>query len=403
MRKTTVLLMSIYAAGAAIPAFAEDGASEVELKPIIDIRARYEGVDQDNALRDADAVTARIRAGLEVKVSDFSFLAEGEGTLAVIDNYNSTTNGNAGIFSVVADPENIELNRLQLQYAGISKTKVTVGRQRINIGDQRFVGAVAWRQNEQTFDALRVQSSALGPVSVDASYIISQRTIFGVDAGPRQSFDMDTFLVDLGLNLGPVKLTGFAHFIDQDQPARFAFASKTFGIRAVGKFNLGKAKLTAKASYANQSDYQTNPADYDVDYIAVELAGAASGFGAKVGYEELGADGAGNRFQTPFATLHKFNGWADLFLSTPATGLRDYYGGVSYAPGNIGPFKGVKTQLVYHKFEADVGGADYGDEINASLGFKLGKVGVLFKYADFNSDGFAVDTTKFWLQFGWKY
>ena len=29
--------------------------------------------------------------------------------------------------------------------------------------------------------------------------------------------------------------------------------------------------------------------------------------------------------QTPLATLHKFNGWADLFLTTPNAGLEDAY------------------------------------------------------------------------------
>lgn len=403
MTKRVALFLSLMAGTAATPALAETGEGGIELKPIIDIRVRYEGVDQNNALQDADALTTRVRAGFEAKASDFTFLAEAEGTLAIAEDFNSTTNGNGGIFSVVADPENIELNRLQLQYTGIEKTKFTIGRQRIVMNDSRFVGNVGWRQNEQTFDAVRLQSSALGPVSIDASYVNSQRTIFGVDAGARQSFDMDTFLVDAGIKAGPVKVTGFAYLIDQDQAARFAFATKTFGLRAVGKFDLGAVKLTAIGSYATQSDYKTNPGNYNVDYINAELGGSVSGFGAKIGYEELGSDGAGNRFQTPLATLHKFNGWADLFLSTPATGLRDYYGGVSYAFGSIGPLKGVKAQAIYHKFEADVGGADYGDEIDASLGFKVGKVGVLFKYADYNSDGFAVDTTKFWFQLGWKY
>ena len=376
-------------------------AEGVTLDPILNARLRYEHVDQPAT--DADALTIRLRSGIEISVSDFSFLAEAEGTLAVVEDFNSTTNGNGGLFSVVADPENVELNRLQIQYSGIEKTKFTVGRQRIVMNDSRFVGNVGWRQNEQTFDAVRLQSSALGPVSIDASYVNSQRTIFGVDSGARQSFDMDTFLLDVGVKAGPVKVTGFAYLIDQDQAARFAFASKTIGLRAVGKFDLGGAKLTAIASYANQTDYKTNPGNYDVDYINAELGASFSGFGAKVGYEELGSDGAGNAFQTPLATLHKFNGWADLFLATPGTGLRDYYGGVSYSFGDVGPLKGVKAQAINHKFDADVGGADYGDEIDASLGFKIKPFGILLKYANYSADTFGVDTEKFWFQIGYSF
>jgi len=187
---TGALIPAVLSMGVAAPALAADDDG-IEVQPIVDIRLRYEGVDQDNALRDGDAITARVRAGFEAGISSFSVLAEAEGTLAIVEDSNSTTNGNAGIFSVIADPQNVELNRLQLQYTGIEKTKFTVGRQRIILDDSRFVGNVGWRQNEQTFDAVRLETSILGPVSLDATYTNSQRTIFGIDAGPRQSFDQD--------------------------------------------------------------------------------------------------------------------------------------------------------------------------------------------------------------------
>jgi hypothetical protein len=41
-----------------------------------------------------------------------------------------------------------------VQYA-TKALDLTLGRQRINLDDQRFVGSVGWRQNEQTFDAVR--------------------------------------------------------------------------------------------------------------------------------------------------------------------------------------------------------------------------------------------------------
>ena len=45
----------------------------------------------------------------------------------------------------------------------------------------------------------------------------------------------------------------------------------------------------------------------------------------------LGGDnGSGNRaFQTPLATKHAFQGWADQFLTTPADGIEDAYLGVT--------------------------------------------------------------------------
>ena len=151
------------------------------------------------------------------------------------------------------------------------------------------------------------------------------------------------------------------------------------------------------ASYARQSDYGNNPLPYDADYFNAQLGAGLFGFNFMAGYEELGSDGGVAAFQTPLATLHAFNGWADTFLTTPATGLRDYYVTVGRSIG-VPILPGLKADLTYHEFDSDFGGLDYGHEWDASLGFKLGPVGLLAKYANYQSDGFAVDTEKFWLQ-----
>src|SRR5687768_16022120 len=129
------LFLLLAAASAATPAL----AAEIQLKPILDGRLRYEHVDQEGIAREADAVTLRLRPGAEIASGPFILLAEAEGTLAISEDYNSGLNGKTAL-PLVADPENIEINRLQLQFRGIPKTIATVGRQRILIEDQRFVG-----------------------------------------------------------------------------------------------------------------------------------------------------------------------------------------------------------------------------------------------------------------------
>ena len=122
------------------------------------------------------------------------------------------------------------------------------------------------------------------------------------------------------------------------------------------------------------------------------------------GYELLGGDArAGKSFQTPMATLHKFNGWADLFLTTPQTraygGLQDWYGGLAYRFDGVKALPGLNAAVTYHRFDSDYGNVRYGDEWDASMGFKLTKhMNVLAKYADYSAKGFGVDTRKFWLQ-----
>ena len=385
---------AVAAASAASPALAEP----LKLTPLIDARLRYEGVDQQGKSEQADALTFRMRSGLEAKSGPWSFLAEAEATLAINGDYNSTVNGRTA-FPVVADPQTIELNRVQLQYRGLPQTVVTLGRQRINLDDQRFVGTVLWRQNEQTYDAVRLESAALGPLTADITYSWSVRSIFGIDS-PLQSIGGDNVLAQLGGKAGPVAIKGFAYLVDQDQAGRRQFSSQTYGARATGSFALSSQfKLGIVASFAQQSDYKNNPNTYAAEYWLGEAQMAAHGLTLTGGYEVLGASSGRpfTSFQTPLATAHKFNGWADLFLTTPPNGLRDAYAGLGYAlPTPRGP---VSLSVIYHRFDSDRLDQHYGDEWNAQAAFKLTPhIGLLVKYADYRAASFGTDTRKLWLQ-----
>src|SRR3546814_541707 len=127
------------------------------------------------------------------------------------------------------------------------------------------------------------------------------------------------------------------------------------------------------------------------------------GCGIKGGYEKRGSDDGVSAFQTPLATLRAFNGGADLFLTTPANGIQDYYAGLSKKFGDAGPLKGVNAAVVYHKFDSDFGSVKYGDEWDASLGFAVQGYPILFKYANYNAKNFGTDTEKFWVQISFKY
>ena len=394
---------SAYASGTG-PIVIDDG---VTLDPMLNARLRYERVDQDNAGLDADALTIRLRPGVKLAFDDgLSFLAEAEATLGLVNDYNSTTNGKGGLFSVVADPQNIELSRLQLNYETKNGDQITIGRQQINIDDQRFVGSVGWRQNDQTFDAIRAQATLFGALNLDGTYAISQRTIFGVDSGNRQSLDGTFFFAGAGVKTGPVAIKGFAYLLDYDAKEGMSLnSSQSYGVRATADIPLGSDfKLNINASYVTQADYGDNPLDYSADYIAASLGATVMGFGLTGGYEELGAgNNPGIAFRTPLATLHKFNGTADLFLNTPAAGLRDYYVTVGKKLPTVKLLPGLNASVTYHKFEADQGGANYGDEWDAQIGFKIQSIGVLVKYANYNANSFGTDTEKLWLQLGYSF
>lgn len=378
--------------------------SGLTLDPIIDARIRYEGVDQPTT--DADALTVRLRTGVELKhaPSHLSVLVEAEGTLGLVNEYNAFPFPLPGSsqrrpqYAVVADGQSIELNRAQIMYK-VKNFALTLGRQRINLDDQRFVGSVAWRQNEQTFDAVRAEAT-LGPVSLDATYAIQQDTIFGSDAGPRRAIKGGFVFLQAGVKAGPFTLKGFSYIIDYDEVFAFGNSSQTYGGRISGSVPLSKAvKLNVLASYARQMDIGRNPVNYEADFFVGELGLAYRGFTLTGGYEKLGADkAAGKAFQTPLATLHKFNGWADLFLTTPGNGLEDTYVTLAKVFPKVKTVQGLNANVTYHEFRSDVGGVKFGTEWDASVSFKTKKVGWLVKYANYNADRFGVDRQILWLQ-----
>ncbi len=409
----------LYVGTALITATAQAHAEPVKVKPLVDARLRYEHVEQAAAipLQDADAVTLRIRAGAEVSNKAFAFLVEAEATLAASENYNSFLNGKT-TYAAVPDPQNIELNRIQLQFKSIPKTLITLGRQRINLDDQRFVGSVGWRDNEQTFDAARIEYSGIKNVKADITYAISNRTIWGVDGGNRfgparlAAIDGDNVFVNLSYKHKYGTLTGFAYLVDQDEVlvSGYRLSSQTIGARFAGAAPLNKkAKLTYAISYARQSDYHRNPNNYGTDYLLGELGLEGKGFKVLGGYELLGAStgAALTSFQTPLATLHKFNGWADKFLTTPANGLQDIYGTFGYTKAKVGGFDSIALTATYHDFKSDRLSIHYGDEVNLQLVAKMKKYSFTLKYADFNAKapgvGLPTDTKKFWASVEWVF
>ncbi|WDF71190.1 alginate export family protein [Novosphingobium sp. KACC 22771] len=383
--------------------------------PIVDARLRWEDVDATT--KSADAVTLRVRAGAEIKhkASGLSALVEGAGTVALDDHYSGFPYANLASSqyhstqAVIPDPQNAAFNRFQIAYQkqGIG---LTIGRQRINLDDQRFVGSVAWRQNEQTFDAARAAVNG-GPISLDATYAISQRSIFGNDGGARTAYNGRFIFLNGGLKNRIGSIKGFAYILDYDKTAFSNAAarstldsSQTYGLRGnTAPIRLAKGiSFALTGSYANQRNYDRNVRAYSADYYFGEGALTVMNTTFTGGYEELGADrgaaGGTWSFQTPMATLHKFNGTADLFLTTPANGLADTYVGVSGKFPKVKALPGLNYGATYHWFGSAVNGLKYGNELDAQIGFKISKITWLVKYADYQAKGFGADTKKFWLQ-----
>ncbi len=394
-----------------------------ETKPIIDVRVRYETVDQDPSTtftKDAEALVARARLGAETgKAWSTALLVEGEFVGKLMDDYREDpTVAKNTLFPVVPDPDAVEVNRFHFTNTSIANTVITLGRQRINLDDQRFIGNVGWRMNEQTYDALRVVNKPMaGNFTIDVTYSNRVNRIFGPDS-PQGSYKGDLILGNLAYQFKVGKLTAFNYLMDFDpiptpivpagaNPLRVS--TNTMGLRFAGERPLSKIKLGYAVSYAQQKDYGDNPVQFDNDYFLAELTATYKQYSLMLGNEILTgylAPGSATPvgFATPLATLHKFQGWVDKFLTTPGNGIDDRYAQFTANFKGVGPVETLTAVVAYHTYEAERGSVDYGDEINASLVAKKGRFTGTLKYGDYSegptaaSRAVARDTKKLWAQ-----
>ncbi len=369
----------------------------------INVRARYEGVDKDNALKDANALTARLRLNYRTgKWQGWSAFAEYDHVFHVLRDFNAgggTTPAKDGVYQTVADPKGSDLNQLYLDYAVSDDWKLRIGRQRVLLDNQRFVGGVGWRQNEQTYDAFAVSSSAISKTALTYAYVGQVRRIFGQTSAAGK-MNVDTHLLNAKVTINDSwSVTPYFYLIDNQDAA--VTSTSTFGARLAGNVIVGEGKIGLVAELATQSDAGNNPASYDADYSHLSaLWSMDNGLSLGLAFESLGTDSANfQSFRTPLATLHAFQGWADMFLSTPGNGIDDFFATVK--------FKAGKWNLtgVYHDFSAETGSFDYGTELDVSAGTKISKnYGLLFKGAFFSTDSLSyVDTNKFWIMFTANY
>ncbi|MCU0756130.1 MAG: alginate export family protein [Xanthomonadales bacterium] len=366
-----------------------------------ELRVRHEHVEDDAFAAQADALTLRSRFGFRSAAwSGVSGYLEAESVYALHEDYNSTANRRVG-FPVVADPEGSEINQAYIAYGFNSATQVLLGRQRLNYDNQRFFGSVAFRQNEQTFDAASLQWSRADLV-LRLAYLDKVHRVFG-NSNPNASLrqqDLAALLVNAsyrfsndwfpGLSGG--QLTGYGYFIENEDVV--ASSARTIGLRWTSGLPLSEQiRWFYAVELAQQDDFRGGNPSIDASYRLFEsgLNWFDGKYQVKLGQERLGGNGR-SAFQTPFATLHAFNGWTDRFLVTPADGLRDRY---LDASAKIGP--GLLS-VQWHRFDAERNRRSYGTETGIQYQWPLNpQLTATLKAGKYEAKDFAADVFKAWM------
>lgn len=364
----------------------------------LNLRYRFEMVDvANNGKETAYANTLRLRLGyLSPTFYGLQAYAEFEGNVAMQPDYYAPKSSWQGDPNreVIADPQASELNQMWVSYKGIPDTELKAGRQKINIDDQRFIGAVGWRQMEQTFDAGLISNKSIENLTLKVGYIGQVQSIWSTKDTIQFPFTTINYQFK---DVASITAYGFwlADF-DQGQTGKSA---QTYGLTVTGSPKLTKdIRFHYHAEYSYQADYKSNSANFDLSRYSLMAGASVMGITLKGAVEELGANGT-NSFQTPFGTNHKFQGWADVFLVTPVNGIRDINATLAAKP------LGIKLAFVYHNFQSVTNSIDYGNEYDFLVTKKFGQhYQLLVKYAYYDANeanGFATynkNVHKFWLQ-----
>jgi Alginate export len=398
-RAGLVVSVCVALLGAASSALADPDGTLMDAleatQPLVNIRMRSESVGQFATQDSAEAVTVRGRFGFETgEAWGTSVLAEGVALTPLDTDYNSTVNGKTR-YPTVPDPETYGLDRLELVNTSIPETTLTVGRQRVNLDDQRFVGSVNWRQLEQTFDAVRVVNRSLPGVTIDLTYLDRVKRVFGPDSS-QGTYRGDNYLANVAYQTPFGRLVGFAYLLDFDiDPTD---STQTYGSRFSGTRPLGAVELGYSISYAVQRPRANNPLRFKDDYYEGELSAGMSGVKLTAGAEILGGDGI-KGFTTPLATLHAFQGWGEQFLTHPPDGIDDRFASIAYTRRKVLDFLDTLSGTVaYHDFHSQRLYIDYGTETDGQIKATRGDFSVIVEYADFRAEQYSRDTHKLWME-----
>jgi len=386
------LLVLVALAGCGAAALAEEVDSPLsadtpwaalrEGHPILALRPRFTGVEQDGRSEDARWGSLRTQLGWEtLSWSGFKAVVEGidvrrfadQGFLEYKDTpayrqpawpgwnaYGGFPGYNQSFYPLVADPEVTDVNRAYLEYAD-HDTVVRAGRQVIRLDNQRFVGDYDFGQLPQLFNAVTVENRSLRGWRLFYGYIARVRNPYGVQWGS------STNLVNLWYEPWDVlKLAGFAYFQNQAKTGSVTGytdnSNRIVGGRLWGALPVRSAlKLRYTAELAQQRNFAGGQADIDAPYRRLGAGLFADRWFVRADWERLGSPQGDYAFQTPLGSTAMFTGRVDIFATTPAFGLIDRRAGAGVT---FGP---VSLRLDYHNFRTDYHGLDLGWEWDAGL------------------------------------
>ncbi len=366
--------------------FAEDNKKLPQTGWELLFRPRLELVDvKDNGKRSAAALTSRISGTLFGRFRNLNWKIQLTASVVLYDRFSPERKD----YEFVAEEDQIRPTELSVFWRR-EKYGFKLGRFRIKLDDERLIGSVDWRQMPQTFDAFYGFVEPISNLKIGLYYLFGRQ-------GVLNTLSTTTFDKGQPFNYSPVVFVRYSPLKGTVISLLYVDLRKnssTYG----GNLSVKLNRVSIKAGFYGQRNRVAKKNSY---LWRLFLDFPIKDFNFGLGYERFSKG-----FITPLTTLHKFNGWSDVFLKYTATssdyGLTDFQGKIYYRSpfGTLG--------FIYHLFgsteKLPSSSKRFGDEIDLLYKVSFGKnLSFLVKGARYvpNRKGceesYCKETNKFWI------
>lgn len=370
----------------------KDGSAELAFRP------RYENSKQQGLLN-AQATTLRTTVGYET--ADFyqsTFKVE---LVDVANFFGIHYNPNVSDLSLpqyttIADPSGAGITEAKLIYNGFNQNEIVLGRQYIQLDNERFIGKNDHRQYPQSFDAISLNNTYFKNLDIFYAFVfyVNTNNANGRALDARHRLTTNLFNVDW-TNEKFGTISGYVYF--NDDHTTNINSTTTFGMHINSPADLTQTDNYAYyLEIARQQSKFNNPNNYTAYYVHCILSKTIKIFTASLGYENLGGKYITNHvFNTPLGSVDNFDGYAEAFTTPPTGGLQDAYLMLNFT------YLKLTGGITWHYFRLDnaPSSKSAGSELDLYANVTLTRqIDLNICYAKYNAKhAVAPSTRRFWI------
>jgi hypothetical protein len=337
-------------------------------RPIVELRPRYNWLDESNFYEGAQGGTLRTVLGwntapyygvrVRLEVMNASHFGS--------SNFNDDPSDiGSSPYPLLPDPRYTGVNQAYAEYGNESGFRMKLGRQVVRLDNQRWVSDNDFRQIPQLFEGVALSYDGFESTGLEAGYYTKVRNTSG-DTN-------DLRLTTLRAAWNPLEGHSIAAYtVLHDQAANGAFTGfgdnsyRVIGAKAEGAGHYDGLDIPYIAEYAQERPYANGDSRIDANYWRLGGGVSTQRWTARYDYEVKGSNNGQFGVEMPLTDFYRYNGWTLSFFNTPRQGLHDQWLTFRWAIVEPLTFYGES-----HRFRSDSGGLDFGRENDVGLTWSI--------------------------------